>query len=103
MVKCFAYMWEFRVKPDSVGGFIKLYGPDGDWVKLFANAEGYIRTELHRDVHESMRFVTIDYWESIEHLQRFRTEFATKIDEIDEIGDAMTESEEQIGEFTSSF
>ena len=100
MVSGFAYMWGFKVKPDSVGKFMKLYGPDGEWVQLFSNAEGYIRTELHRDVNQPLRFVTVVYWESKAHFRGFRTDFAAKFDEIDEMGEALTESEKRIGEFT---
>jgi quinol monooxygenase YgiN len=99
MVSGFAYMWEFKVNSESVNEFMKLYGPDGEWVQLFSKAEGYIRTELHRDAHEPLRFVTIDYWESKNHWLRFRTDFAASFDEIDKTGEALTESEKRIGEF----
>jgi quinol monooxygenase YgiN len=96
----FAYIWEFKVKPDSVDEFLKLYGPDGDWVQLFSRAVGYVRTELHRDIHHPSRFVTVDYWESKAHLERFRRDCVSEFDVIDTMGEALTESEERIGEFT---
>lgn len=99
MVGGFAYMWEFKVKSDSVDRFMKLYGSDGEWVQLFSKAEGYVRTKLHRDVDQPLRFVTVDYWESKNHFRRFRTDFAAKFDEIDKMGEELTESETQIGEF----
>ncbi len=100
MADGFAYMWEFLVKPDSVGRFTKLYGPDGEWVRLFMKAEGYIRTELHRDVHQPLRFVTVDYWRSRGHCERFRADFAPELAAIDRTGEALTEVERLIGEFS---
>jgi hypothetical protein len=47
-----------------------------------------------------LRFVTVVYWESKAHFRGFRTDFAAKFDEIDEMGEALTESEKRIGEFT---
>jgi quinol monooxygenase YgiN len=99
MVSGFAYMWEFDVKPGSVDEFRKLYGPDGEWVQLFSNAEGYLRTELHRDIRTPLRFVTVDYWKSETHLERFRRHRAAEFEEIDSRGEALTESENMIGEF----
>jgi heme-degrading monooxygenase HmoA len=99
-VSGYAYMWEFEVMAESVDEFLKLYGPTGEWVRLFSRADGYIRTELHRDVHMPTRFVTVDYWESKTDLERFRRDFAAELEEIDRIGETLTKSEKRIGEFT---
>ena len=45
----YAYIWEYTVRPERVAEFEQAYGPDGEWVRLFRRAGGYVRTELHRD------------------------------------------------------
>ena len=60
----FAYLWEYRVEADQLTEFLRLYGPDGEWVRLFREAEGFVETHLLRDAGDRGRFVTIDYWVS---------------------------------------
>ena len=100
MISGFAYMWEFDVKPDSVDEFVRLNGPDGEWAQLFSNADGYLKTEFHRDVNTQSRFVTVDYWESKTHVERFRRRCADAFEKIDRKGEALTTSERPVGEFT---
>lgn len=55
-----AIIWRYRVAPASERQFEQAYGSDGDWAKLFGEAEGYIRTELLRGGDGD--YLTIDYW-----------------------------------------
>ena len=64
-------------------------------------ADGYIRTELHRDVGDPTRYVTIDYWDSEELFNVFRETFATEFEAIDERCEALTVEETRIGSFSS--
>jgi heme-degrading monooxygenase HmoA len=41
-----ATIWRFRVQPGKLDAFERAYGPQGDWARLFARAEGFIATEL---------------------------------------------------------
>jgi hypothetical protein len=44
----YVILWEFVVPPEKVDAFIAAYKDDGAWAKLFAQAEGYVGTELLR-------------------------------------------------------
>lgn len=96
----FTYIWEYRVRPESIDRFLRLYGPSGDWVRLFREAIGYVRTELHQDINDSNRYVTVDYWTSETAYNDFRDEFASQFEEIDTMGDELTESETYLGGFS---
>jgi heme-degrading monooxygenase HmoA len=61
------FLYEAR-EPES---FEEAYGPTGDWAKFFANAAGYIGTELLRDVETPGRYVVIDRWESADAYNAF--------------------------------
>jgi len=95
----YCYIWEYVVAPESVAEFERLYGPSGPWVALFRRAEGYVRTELHRDRANLRRYVTVDYWRSSEDHSEFRSRFAKEFEELDGLGEDLTESEAFLGEF----
>lgn len=95
----YTYMWEYLVSPDQVSAFEQAYGPAGDWVQLFRRAPGYLRTELHRDRTNTLRFITVDYWESESAWQAFRSRFAEEFRELDERGEDLTAHENEIGRF----
>jgi heme-degrading monooxygenase HmoA len=95
----YTYVWEYVVRPDRIEPFLRTYGPAGEWVQLFRRASGYIRTELHRDRSDPRRFLTIDYWESADHWQAFRSQFAQEFEELDAKGERLTEREEEQGRF----
>ena len=92
----YAYIWEYAVRPECVGAFEEAYGPEGHWVELFRRATGYLRTELHRDVQVAHRYVTIDYWESMEAWQAFRTEYSTEFEALDVRCEAFTTEEREL-------
>src|SRR5438132_11957193 len=94
-----AYVWEFLVAPGRVRHFEKAYGPSGKWVALFRRAPGYLRTELHRDCSNPLRFLTIDYWESRADWEAFRSRFAAEFETLDARCERMTEWETEIGRF----
>jgi heme-degrading monooxygenase HmoA len=96
----YAYIWEYRVRPDSVGEFERTYGPEGTWADLFRQHDGYARTELHRDLHEPTRYVTIDYWRSEETCGAFRQAFASEFEALDKQCEALTDEETYLGEFS---
>jgi heme-degrading monooxygenase HmoA len=73
----FVTVWEFRVHPEALAGFLSAYAPGGDWDRLFRRGDGYLSTELLRDERDPARFLTIDRWDSREardgFLLRFRS------------------------------
>ena len=45
----FVALWEFEVKPGYEERFEMVYGPDGDWAKLFRRDSRYRETRLVQD------------------------------------------------------
>ncbi len=65
--------------------FERVYGPDGEWAAFFRTGDGYVGTELLRDVENPGRYVVIDRWASREAYQAFvegrREEYMRRVDE----------------------
>ena len=95
----FAYIWEYTVTEDHILEFRRIYGPGGDWVRLFSKGRGFIRTDLYRDQNDPGRFVTTDFWTSREARDRFRQDFAREFEELDQQGEALTSAEKFMGDF----
>jgi quinol monooxygenase YgiN len=95
----YIYIWEFRVQPATVGDFIDLYGPGGDWTNLFQRAAGWLGTDLLRDRHDPLRFITIDRWESKVAFDESHDEFAAEFDRLDRLGESLTVAEKTLGRF----
>jgi heme-degrading monooxygenase HmoA len=93
------YVWEFFADPRRIRDFEFAYGQYGDWVKLFRTAPGYIRTELHHDLSNPLRYLTIDYWESREAWEKFRARSAKAFEEIDARCESLTTQENDLGRF----
>jgi heme-degrading monooxygenase HmoA len=91
--------WEYVVRPSCIAEFERIYGSEGEWVRLFRRAAGYQRTELHRDRTQPTRFLTLDFWESREACERFKTAHASEYAELDAHCETLTEREREIGRF----
>jgi heme-degrading monooxygenase HmoA len=76
-------LWEYDVRPGRVAEFVAAYGPDGDWARLFAGADGYLGTELFGSTSTATRFVTLDRWSSAEKWTAFLKRFKSAYDELD--------------------
>ena len=92
----YVYVWAYRVDPQKIDTFVELYGPAGEWVALFRQAEGYIGTDLYRDVANETRFITIDRWATKSAFDEFKARHATEIDVLDRRGDELTKEETRI-------
>jgi heme-degrading monooxygenase HmoA len=68
----FLVLWEFDVKPGCDERFESVYGPDGDWARLFRSDPGYQRTLLLRDPFRDRIYLTCDFWESRKAYKWFR-------------------------------
>jgi len=99
MASSYMYCWEYRVRPEAVAEFERVYGADGDWVALFRRAAGYLGTELYRDLEAPGRYLTIDLWESEDACRAFRTRFAAEFEALDRRCEALTLEEREIGRF----
>jgi heme-degrading monooxygenase HmoA len=95
----YVYVWRFLVRPGSEVAFEAAYGPGGDWIRLFREADGYLGSQLLRDQADPRRYVTIDRWSSREAWEAFRAARAAEWEAIDRRGEALTELEEEIGRF----
>jgi heme-degrading monooxygenase HmoA len=92
-------VWEYIVKPEHLEGFLKAYSPDGSWATLFMEHRGYIATELIRDTSHSMRFLTIDHWESLSAYSEMKNRSRKAYRELDEKFEKYTVDENYIGIF----
>jgi heme-degrading monooxygenase HmoA len=99
----YVILWKFEVHPEKVADFVAAYKCDGVWAQLFAQAEGYIGTELLRSIDGDGRaqFLTIDRWQSSAHFDQFRTQFDTRYRTLDTQCDGMTLNERKLGTFVS--
>ena len=97
----YSSIWEFHVRRECEAEFEKLYGPAGEWARLFEKGEGYLGTELWRDVRVGGRYVTIDYWSSQDAYGAFRERFREAYERLDEHCERLTERELPLGEFSS--
>jgi heme-degrading monooxygenase HmoA len=65
--------------------FEQVYGPDGEWAAFFRAGDGYVGTELLRDVEVAGRYLVLDRWESRDAYQAFveanRDEYMRRVDE----------------------
>ena len=66
---------------------------------MFKPAEGYLGTELNRDLKNPRRYLTLDFWECREAYERFREEHRAEYKGLDLRSEAMTETEKEIGAF----
>jgi heme-degrading monooxygenase HmoA len=96
----FVVVWEFHVRPRRHHAFERAYGPEGEWVKLFADGAGYIRTDLIRDLNSPHRYLTLDYWQSRRHYEIFRKKHWEAYLTIDQKCSALTARESETGCFT---
>ena len=93
----YIYLWRFVVRPGSEAAFEAAYGPDGEWVRLFREADGYLGTWLLRDQAAPYTYLTVDRWASREAWESFRAARSADWEAIDRRCQALTEREEEIG------
>jgi heme-degrading monooxygenase HmoA len=92
--------WQYRVRRGSKRRFERIYGPRGDWARLFRGARGYRGTELYRDKETRGRYVTRDAWTSKVAFAAFKTKFAAEYAALDRECEGLTLDETRIGAFS---
>lgn len=97
----YVYVWAFRVAPSRRDDFERVYGGDGEWAALFAQADGFVSTTLLADRNVEGRYLTIDRWRDEESHAAFRTRFAAAYAALDQDCEALTEHEESLGSYTA--
>ena len=75
-------VWEFVVAVDHVAAFVEAYGPDGEWARLFARADGFLGVELVVG-DDSGTYVTIDRWRDREARDAFMAAWREEYLELD--------------------
>jgi heme-degrading monooxygenase HmoA len=79
--------------------FKHVYGPEGDWVRLFRQDGFYIGTELVCELKGERTYLTLDYWTSEEAYDAFRARHLDEYRVLDQKCEGLTESEREIGRF----
>ena len=91
-------MWRFRVKPAAETNFRDLYGPTGEWSKLFSTARGFLGTELRAVSDVPHEYETIDRWESRAAWETFLRERSHAYELLDRECARLTEGETFVDE-----
>ena len=97
----FLIFWEFIVKEEMSREFELHYNANGTWAKFFRNGNGYLETELLKDVGTERRYITIDKWISEEAFKTFREENLNEYKMIDIECEKLTEFENHLGSFST--
>lgn len=93
----FVALWEFEVKPGCEERFERVYGPNGDWAKLFRSDSNYQETRLLRDATRAEIYLTLDFWKSRQAYERFMELHAAEYKKLDVAGEELTLGERRIG------
>ena len=95
----FIVVWEFWISPGQQARFAEVYGPAGDWAKLFERDSAYRGTRLIRDGREPRRYLTLDLWASEKAYDAFKHIHAGAYQALDAKCESLTERETEIGRF----
>ncbi len=93
----FVALWEYEVKRGSEERFEKVYGPAGEWVRLFRKDSDYRETRLLRDVLRREIYVTLDSWNSRKTYEEFMAANRAEYKRIDALGESLTIRERRMG------
>ena len=89
----FLVLWEYEVKPGSEKAFEKVYGPDGEWVRLFRPGSDYHETRLLRDPFRLNVYLTLDSWTPRDSYETFLATHKEEYRAIDALGESLTANE----------
>jgi heme-degrading monooxygenase HmoA len=89
-------MWAFRVREGAQEEFERLYGANGEWVRLFRRSPAYVGTELWRDRDQPNRYITVDRWRSRAERERFLREERSDYAVLDALGRRLTTAEARL-------
>lgn len=94
-------VWEFRVHPGQAAEFERVYGPEGDWARLFRRSPGYRGTELLRDPQDPERYLTLDRWDDASDFEAFKSEHGEEYRAFDRVCEPFCAEERLLGSFTT--
>ena len=94
-------VFEYEVDRSERERFEAVYGPHGDWAAFFRTAEGYLGTELHRDLAVPSRYLLLDRWESREAYEAFLAENREEYDRRGRETERLYRHETPLGRFSA--
>ena len=97
----FLVLWEYEVKSGSEKRFEDVYGPSGDWARLFRTDSQYQETRLLRNPFRLNVYFTLDFWTSRESYEHFLATHKAEYQAIDALGENLTVSERRVGAYES--
>jgi len=80
----YVIIWEYEVSAEKRSEFERNYAATGEWSSLFKKAEGYLGTELLRDVTNTQRYITIDRWTTKAAYEDFLDRWKEEYNQLDE-------------------
>jgi heme-degrading monooxygenase HmoA len=95
----YVIVWEFHVRDGCEHDFETIYGPEGAWTRFFRRGDGYLGTELTRDVEQQNRYLTLDFWASQTDYERFRAQYGREYEALDKKCEELTDKEIAHGSF----
>ena len=95
----FVILWEYEVKPGCEEVFEKMYGPKGDWARLFQADPHYRETRLLRDISRARCYFTLDYWDTEKDFMQFKAAHAAGYAKLDRATEGLTLSERRLATF----
>jgi hypothetical protein len=95
----FLVLWEYEVKSGSEKRFEEVYGPAGDWARLFRTDSQCLETRLLRDPFRSNVYLTLDFWTSRNSYERFLATHKAEYQSIDALGESLTTNERRLGTY----
>jgi hypothetical protein len=95
----FLILWEFEVKPGCEERFEKVYGPGGEWARLFRTDSQYKETQLVRDSFRAASYLTLDFWNSCQAYEEFLRVHRAEYEAIEKLGEKLTLKERRMGWF----
>lgn len=98
----FLILWEYEVKPGCEERFQSVYGPQGDWARLFQTDAHFRETRLLRDVSRPHCYFTLDHWDDETSFLRFKAANEAAYRALDQASELLTVSERNLGFFSST-
>ena len=94
-------IWEYQVEPEHQAEFEGTYAANGAWAQLFKKETGYLDTELLRDPIDTLRYITIDRWESSHEYEAFLLHKHAQYAALDAQCAELTQQESLLGKWES--
>ena len=95
----FVLAFAYRVAGGGEAEFERVYGPRGEWAALFARADGYLGTELHRSVETPGAYLVLDRWSDAAAHRAFLAEHGAEYERRAAGTAALYDGEERLGAF----